>query len=107
MSKLSFLTNFPKVADSFNWHKCWMTIEAGKNSPSEIYETGPNQIPMGIILWLRKTFFTLHKGLIPNINLVGSTLRNKTCYHSLQNILFSCLLSKKRKTEIHKTIILC
>lgn len=61
MSKLSFLTNFPKVADSFNWHKCWMTIEAGKNSVSEIYETGPNQIPMSIMLWLRKAFFKLHK----------------------------------------------
>jgi hypothetical protein len=46
-----------------------------------------------------------------NQNLIQEEIRRRlnsgnACYHSLQNLLSSCLLSKNLKIRIYKTIIL-
>jgi hypothetical protein len=55
--------------------------------------------------------FTYLGTTVANENLIQEEIKTrlnlgKACYHSVQNHLSSCLLSKNTKIEIHKTIVL-
>jgi hypothetical protein len=69
------------------------------------------QIKIGNRLFINVLQFKYVETTVTNQNLIQEEIKRRlnsgnVCYHSVQNLLSSCLLLKNVKIRIHKTIIL-